>query len=453
MTAASRRTFLAAGGGLLFSTALDAPALAAGTKGRKRAYVIVVDGCRPDEIDGDLTPTLKALRSQGLRFPRASSMPVMETIPNHVMMMTGVRPDRSGVPANEIYDRSLQATRTMDRPADIRVRTVIERLNGHGFTTGTVLSKEYLYGVFGARATHRWEPSPVVPVSGHAPDQFTMDAALAMVDEFDPNLVFVNLGDIDRFGHADVTGTTLRLARQAALADTDQQVKRFVDMLKSTGRWRHSVVIVLADHSMDWSTPDQIVSLQGPMDADPMLAGQVQIACNGGADLLYWTGPVDRPGRGDRADAGGRERRARRARRPCPHRGLAAARPGGGRRRGLLQGRLALHRPRPDGQPDPRQPRPPGDPADPVLHRRRAPAGAPGPGLVRARAHRRRRADAGVVLRGGPPARRLGRSRPALTSQAPTRPALVSRPSRRAGSAPCARPRGRWWSTSGAGWP
>jgi hypothetical protein len=196
------------------------------------------------------------------------------------------------VPANEIYDRSLRATRTMDRPADIKVRTVIERLNGHGFTTGTVLSKEYLYGVFGARATHRWEPSPVVPVSGHAPDQFTMDAALAMVDEFDPNLVFVNLGDIDRFGHADVTGTTLRLARQTALADTDQQVKRFVDMLKSTGRWRHSVVIVLADHSMDWSTPDQIVSLQGPMDADPMLAGQVQIACNGGADLLYWTGPA-----------------------------------------------------------------------------------------------------------------------------------------------------------------
>ena len=69
-----------------------------------------------------------------------------------------------------------------------------------------MLSKEYLYGVFGDRATHRWEPAPIIPVSGHAPDQFTMDAALAMVDEFDPHLVFVNLGDIDRFGHADFTG-------------------------------------------------------------------------------------------------------------------------------------------------------------------------------------------------------------------------------------------------------
>ena len=130
----------------------------------------------------------------------------METIPNHVMMMTGVRPDRSGVPANPIYDRDLGEVREMDRPRDLRCRTVIDRLNAAGFTTGTVLSKEYLYGIFGDRATHRWEPQPIVPVSGHAPDVFTMDATLAMVEEFDPNLVFVNLGDVDRMGHADLTG-------------------------------------------------------------------------------------------------------------------------------------------------------------------------------------------------------------------------------------------------------
>ncbi|MCW2791388.1 MAG: type phosphodiesterase/nucleotide pyrophosphatase [Nocardioides sp.] len=288
----TRRTFLVAGGGLVFSTIAGAAAAGSGARGRKRAYVIVVDGCRPDEITAELTPQLHALRDGGLHFPRASSMPVMETIPNHVMMMSGVRPDRSGVPANTVYDRSLGATRTLEKASDIRSGTVIERLNRHGFTTGTVLSKTYLYGVFGARATHRWEPGPIVPVSGHAPDQFTMDAVLAMVDELDPNLVFVNLGDIDRFGHADFSGTSVRAQRRLALADTDNQVQRFVDMLRSTGRWKHSVVVVLADHSMDWSTPDAIITLQGPMDADPMLAGRVQIACNGGADLLYWTGPA-----------------------------------------------------------------------------------------------------------------------------------------------------------------
>ena len=284
----------ASGATYLFSSALGAPAHAA--RGRRRAYVLVVDGCKPGEITADQTPNLAKLRAGGTNYPRARSLPVMETIPNHVMMMTGVRPDRSGVPANSVYDRDEQTIRDLDRPEDLGFPTVIERLNRAGFTTGTVLSKEYLYGIFGKRATHRWEPAPIVPVSGHAPDQFTMDATIAMVDEFDPNLVFVNLGDCDRMGHSDLSGTTLRAARRLALATVDQQVGRFVAHLKDTGRWRNSVVIVLADHSMDWSRPDKIVSLQPGFEADPLLAGNVVIADNGGADLLYWTGPDGKRG-------------------------------------------------------------------------------------------------------------------------------------------------------------
>ncbi len=170
--------------------------------------------------------------------------------------------------------------------------TIIEQLNASGRTTGTVLSKEYLYSVFGDRATHRWEPFPVIPVSGHAPDAATMDAALAMVDEFDPAMMFVNLGDVDRVGHSDLTGTTLKAARTAALASTNLQVGRFVDMLKSSGKWASSLVLVLADHSMDWSLPEQTISLTSAFDADASLAGNFQIAQNGGADLVYWTGPA-----------------------------------------------------------------------------------------------------------------------------------------------------------------
>jgi len=306
---ADRRTFLTAGAaGLVISTVAGAPARAAAGRSRKRAYVLVIDGCRPDEIDSGLTPNLAALRDGGLRFPRASSMPVMETIPNHVMMMTGQRPDRTGVPANSVYDRELGEVRDMDRPSDIRCDTLIGRLNRRGHTTGTVLSKTYLYGVFGGRATHRWEPSPTLPITDHAPDVFTIDAAITMLEELDPNLMFVNLGDIDRFGHADLTGTTLRLARRLALADTDLQVQRFLDALKAQGVWEQSMVIVLADHSMDWSTPDKVISLNGTLGADPLLAGNVQIADNGGADLLYWTGPE-----AQRAEAIGRMREIARA--------------------------------------------------------------------------------------------------------------------------------------------
>ena len=52
------------------------------------------------------------------------------------------------------------------------------------------------------------------------------------------------------------------------------------------------MLVVLADHSMDWSRPDSLITLQPRFDADPTLAGRFVIADNGGADLVYWTGPA-----------------------------------------------------------------------------------------------------------------------------------------------------------------
>jgi len=295
-TLMDRRTFLrstGAGGAVLLSGAAGAP-WAAATRCRTRVYVLVIDGCRPDEITSTLTPRLHALRRRGRWFPNARSLPVMETIPNHVMMLTGVRPNRSGVPANLVYDRAEDVVRFLDRPADLGFPTLLERLRRRGLTTGSVLSKEYLYGIFGTRATYRWEPKPLIPVSDHAPDAFTVDALIAMAKEADPHFIVANLGDIDRAGHSDVTGTTLELWRTAALADTDVQVGRFVDFLRDSGRWDRSVLVVLADHSMDWSNPDRVVSLTPAIEADPTLAGRVHVAENGGADLLYWTGRAAR---------------------------------------------------------------------------------------------------------------------------------------------------------------
>ncbi len=297
--AVARRTVLragAAGAGVVLSGAGGAPWAGGASLVRARVYVLVIDGCRPDEITPALTPRLHALRRSGRWYPQARALPVMETIPNHTMMMTGVRPDRTQVPANAIYDRAAGAVRTLDRPDDLRFPTVLERLRRIGLTTGTVLSKDYLYGIFGSRATYRWEPEPLVPISDHAPDVFTHEALTAMVRDADPDLVFANFGDIDRFGHADLTGTTLQLARRVALLNTDRLLGEFVDFLKATGRWRHSVLVVLADHSMDWSLPNRFVSLTPVFEADPLLAGRVAIADNGGADLLTWTGPAaDRP--------------------------------------------------------------------------------------------------------------------------------------------------------------
>ena len=290
--ALTRRTFLGGTAGAVALTALAAATARAASD--LRVYVLVVDGCRPDEATGAYLPTVRSLAAQGTSFAAARSISAAETIPNHVAMMSGVYPQRSGVPANSIYDRTTGAVRDLGLATDLGTSTVLDRLPAElGLATASVLSKDYLFGVFGERATYRWTPEPMLPITNHAPDVFTMDALVRTIDDHDPALVFANLGDVDRFGHADLTGTSIRLLRTLALINTDAQLARFVGHLRRTGRWESSVVIVLSDHSMDWSLPLSLVNLAGRLDDDPLLDGNVEIAQNGGADLLYWTGPAD----------------------------------------------------------------------------------------------------------------------------------------------------------------
>ena len=63
---------------------------------------------------------------------------------------------------------------------------------------------------------------------------------------------------------------------------------RLVTHLQSTGRWTSSVLVVLADHSMDFSIPTQVISIDQILAVRPDLRAAVQIGQNGGADLVYW---------------------------------------------------------------------------------------------------------------------------------------------------------------------
>lgn len=298
-----RRRFLAGAAIAGAATALDATgrARSAHADGTPRelgspnldadVYVIVVDGLRKDELHLDLTPTLTSLADAGTRYVNAEAINVAETLPNHAAMMTGVYPDRSGVPVNKIYDRELDEARDLDRPDDLWAATLLDRVrNELGLTTASVLSKRYLHGLFGDRASVVWAPSPLIPGTEHAPDQFTVDALLRIIDEHRPRLTFVNLGDVDRVGHIDLTGPSARVARTAAVRNADAQVHRFVTHLRQRGLWERSVVLVLADHSMDWSIPTNVVHLSPTLGADPLLAGNVAIAQNGGAATVYYLG-------------------------------------------------------------------------------------------------------------------------------------------------------------------
>ncbi|MFD4367674.1 alkaline phosphatase family protein [Rhodococcus sp. NPDC058521] len=254
-------------------------------------HVLVIDGMRPDELTADLTPTLDRLAAEGTAYSDASAIMVAETLPNHAAMMTGVLPSRSGVPSNAIFDPEAGGTRDLDRPTDLKASTVLDRVRDElGLVTASVLSKRYLHGLFGDRASVVWDPAPLMPGTEHAPDIYTMRALIDTLDGQSPRLTFTNLGDVDRVGHLDLSGVSLRIARTEALRNTDRQVEKLVEHLRGTGAWSRSVLIVLADHSMDWSEPSKLIGLTRPLNADPLLEGKVEICQNGGADLIYWTG-------------------------------------------------------------------------------------------------------------------------------------------------------------------
>ncbi len=290
-----------------------------------RVYVMVLDGLRPSEVTPDLMPTLSALRAQGTWYEQARAVFVGETLPNHASMMTGVTPQRHGITGNSYWEPNPNSAQRFDvgdeGPKLLEADTLTTSLeNRCEISTSTVLSKTYLWQLFSGepanpndpnpqrQADFHWQPSPTIPQSDHAPDAVTMNTFRTWVADQapgGPKFSFVNLGDIDRSGHVDQTGTSggVSAARAAAIADTDAQLAQFVDELHQAGTWDETVLIFTSDHGMDWGTQDRDMHAEtAPSDAgyhldargDPGKAspgglgvGDYYGSANGGAASLY----------------------------------------------------------------------------------------------------------------------------------------------------------------------
>jgi predicted AlkP superfamily pyrophosphatase or phosphodiesterase len=115
-------------------------------------YVIVMDGMHPDDVD-ELTPNLLEFRRDATWYEQSRSVLIAETIPNHVAMMTGVYPARSGIAANSFWPRTgpLEDVDLSD-PKELRADTLFTTLARRcpALRTGAALSKRYLYEIFSA---------------------------------------------------------------------------------------------------------------------------------------------------------------------------------------------------------------------------------------------------------------------------------------------------------------
>ncbi|HWH29675.1 MAG TPA: alkaline phosphatase family protein, partial [Mycobacteriales bacterium] len=276
---------------------------------RTRVYVVVVDGLNIEEVDGTppagaTMPFLASLAAAGTYYTEARSVMIAETTPNHVAMVTGVYPDKNGIVGNDYPDVETGEAAENGQPELLEADslfTLVERQCPQ-LETAAVTSKDYLYFVMDHDRTGDGEVDAdynfanvddptFIPVAGLTPDERTIAEALRVVDERDPDFLFVNLGAVDRVGHGDVVGGATTptgsrpVARDVQRTNTDTYLRTFVEVLKQTGRWENSALIVTADHSMDWSLPTSTVSLFGQFQADPLLEDQVVFAQNGGAAL------------------------------------------------------------------------------------------------------------------------------------------------------------------------
>jgi ectonucleotide pyrophosphatase/phosphodiesterase family protein 5 len=292
------------------------PVAPAGEPRQLTVVVAVVDSLMPSDLELGTTPELNALKTGGTFYPESRAVYAAETIPNHVAMMTGVYPDRSGIPTNDFIDFASGSTEgvKLQIPEKLTATTLFTWIDQRcratgvhaGFGTAATMSKSYLYeifrgdaqdavrandnpDVFNAAPDTHWDPataaSYIPPPDGHTPDPQTMDQALLQLPAAD--FFFLNLGDVDRSAHAGGLA-----ARNAALPETDTQVGRLVDQLVSSGRWENTVLFIVSDHGMDYSDagPVTLISTQDMLDTVGACHGVPMSAVpSGGTESIYVT--------------------------------------------------------------------------------------------------------------------------------------------------------------------
>jgi len=314
------RRFAKAGIGALAAAALavacsdsDPPARGpAGGSNKLTVVVAVVDSLMPHEITV-ATPNLDALKAGGTFYEESRAVFAAETIPNHVAMMTGVNPARSGIPMNEFIDDFSAPGTDVDLslPEKLTANTLFTWVQKRcrdipvnpDIRTGATLSKKYLYEIFLGDAANAeranddpdvfnvppdsyWnpqdDPAYISVESEHTPDAPTMAQALTQLPEVD--FLFINLGDVDRLAH--VSGED---ARNAAITDTDAQIGNLVSALQDAGRWENTVLFIVSDHGMDYSAPGPATAIatQGTLDALGVCFKPMAAVDNGGTESIY----------------------------------------------------------------------------------------------------------------------------------------------------------------------
>lgn len=195
------------------------------TRHADRVVLILLDSFSPDYLAMYDLPNLRKLVSEGVWYARAQGVFPANTTANHTSILTGAYPNKTGIPNNSRYDRSLDRLRSPLR--DIQVPTLPE-----------ILAEQDLVTV--ELAHFLLEGRQAISYKEHGPANF-----IKAVETHNPDLIIYLDMDVDTQGHRRGPYNM-----QEVLGKTDGDIGKILDYLAKQGQLEGTTFIVASDHSM-----------------------------------------------------------------------------------------------------------------------------------------------------------------------------------------------------------
>ena len=265
MTPLFRR--LAAATALLFA-ALAPAAWAQPAKPQPVTVLVSIDAFRADYLDRGVTPNLSALAAGGVRAAMRPSFP-SKTFPNHYALVTGLRPDRNGIVANNMVDVAIpgvkfamnNAQAVADRRWWDEAEPIWVTAERAGIVTGT------LFWPGSEAAIHGVRPHYAPHFDIETPSDARVDRLLGWFDAPPaerPRFATLYFDVVDTAGHRFGPDSP---EVNAAAASVDAAIGRLEAGLKARGLIANLVVV--ADHGMAATSDERRVFIDDlvPKDA------------------------------------------------------------------------------------------------------------------------------------------------------------------------------------------
>ncbi len=202
--------------------------------GGPRILIISIDGLRPDVLLRSTAPNIRALMRNGSFTFYARTTDLALTLPTHVSMLTGVRPEKHHV----LWDMDRDTSGPYFHYA--QAATLFELARKAGYSTAMAAGKSKFIAL-AKPGTIDWQFLP----ERDCRDEQVTAAAVKIIEEHRPQVMFVHLPSDDYTGHSRGWGSPEQIQTTNA---ADQCVGQLLAALRRQNLMQSTTVIVTADH-------------------------------------------------------------------------------------------------------------------------------------------------------------------------------------------------------------